>query len=171
MSEPNKPSTSAAELFGSDRMWGLKELALPEPVSWWPQTIGWAALGIIILGLIVWVGWRFWQKYQYNRYRREGLQRLRYFALHPSDIIELPQLLRVSALNAAPRIEVASLRGRYWINWLNSSAGAKLFDDEDAKLLDDLAFARFVPSSIDNDTRQHLIEASKVWMRSHHASV
>lgn len=171
MSEPTQASTSSAELFGSNRMWGLKELALPEPVSWWPQTTGWLIVGVLLLGVVAWIGWRFWQRYRDNYYRREGLLKLEKFAHDPSEITELPQLLRVSALKAAPRTDVASLRGSYWINWLNSSAGDKLFEDGDAKLLDDLAFAQFVPSSIDNKVRQHLIDASKNWMRSHHASV
>ena len=52
MSEHQGAGQSAAELFGSDRMWGLKELPLPEPVSWWPQTTGWYVLGsLIFLGL------------------------------------------------------------------------------------------------------------------------
>jgi hypothetical protein len=40
---------SQAEIFGSDRMWGLKELPLPDPVSWWPQTPGWYLLGTLFL--------------------------------------------------------------------------------------------------------------------------
>lgn len=171
MSDPAQTEPSSRELFGSDRMWGLKEIALPEPVSWWPQTTGWVVLGVILLGVVAWVCWRYWQRYQHNFYRREGLQKLEKFAHDPTKIIELPQLLRVSALKAAPRADVAGLRGSYWINWLNSSAGDHLFEDDDAKLLDDLAFAQFVPSSIDNNTRRHLIDAAKVWMRSHHASV
>lgn len=171
MSDPAPTEASSAELFGSNRMWGLKEIELPEPVSWWPQTTGWVVLGVILLGIVAWVGWRYWQRYQHDFYRRDGLQKLEQFAHDPTKITELPQLLRISALKAAPRADVASLRGSHWTNWLNSSAQDQLFEDGDAKLLDDLAFAPFVPSSIDDNKRRHLIDAAKAWMGSHHASV
>ncbi|MBL4597956.1 MAG: DUF4381 domain-containing protein [Rhizobiaceae bacterium] len=171
MSDTEQTGTSSAELFGSDRMWGLKELPLPEPVSWWPQTIGWVGVLFIILCALTWLAWKRWQAYQHNLYRREGLVKLDSFNQNPLAIIELPLLLRSSALRAAPRIDVANLRGSDWITWLNKSGGSNLFEDRDAKLLDELAYAQPDQSTIDSKTRVHLLEASRTWMRSHRASV
>jgi len=150
---------------------GLKELPLPEPVSWWPQTIGWYLVGIIILGAIMWILWRFWQRYQKNLYRREGLKELDSITQNPQDLVKIPLLLRRSALHAAPRSNVANLRGSDWINWLNESLGSKLFEEGDAGLLEELAFARPDRISIDSKSSEHLIEASRVWMRSHRVAI
>ncbi len=171
MSEFTPAGNSTTELFGSNRMWGLKEIALPEPVSWWPQTVGWYVLGVILLILFIWYGWRKLQKYQRNFYRREGLRKLDTFTNNPASIVELPFLLRGSALQAAPRVDVASLRGNEWIAWLNESAGSNLFEEYDAGLLDELVFAAFDKQSLDDKLSRHLIEASKIWMRSHSASI
>jgi len=38
-----------ANEFGSDRMWGLKELPPPDPVSWSPQSSGWLFVAALVL--------------------------------------------------------------------------------------------------------------------------
>ncbi|MCP4072076.1 MAG: DUF4381 domain-containing protein [Hyphomicrobiales bacterium] len=183
MSEHQKPQSSSAEIFGSDRMWGLKELALPEPVNWWPQTAGWYYLLAIFLIVIAWYIWKLWKKYQFNAYRRQGLAQLEAISDNPAALSELPFLLRKAALHAAQRKQVAGLRGKEWIAWLNESAGQKLFEESDAQLLDRLAFsqqqdfdseANSTTTATTNATTRptgHLIRASKSWMRSHRATV
>jgi hypothetical protein len=171
MSDKTSTGKSAAELFGSNRMWGLKELALPEPVSWWPQTVGWYVLSVMFLCLLAWFGWRRLQSYKRNFYRREGMTKLDSFASNPAAIVDLPLLLRLSALHAAPRVDVAGLRGSDWIAWLNESTGRKLFEENDARLLDELVFASPDKHSMDSKLTEHLVEASKIWMRSHRASI
>ncbi|WP_347900546.1 DUF4381 domain-containing protein [Pseudomonas purpurea] len=74
----------------------LQTLGLPAPVSYMPQTWGWwVLLGLLIVGLLAWSGWHYWQ-WQRNRYRREALARLA--QLHSrnelSSLRELPELLK-----------------------------------------------------------------------------
>ena len=160
-----------AELFGSDRMWGLKELPLPDPVSWWPQTVGWAVLAVVLLILLAWVGYKAWCRAQRNAYRRNGLARLEVMKSDGSALGELPRLIRQSALQAAPRKDVAGLRGADWIDWLNASAGRQLFGNDDAMILDELAYAKGGDRVAGDASVQHVLEASREWMRSHRAAV
>ena len=171
MSDTSQSGTNTAELFGSDRMWGLKELPLPQPVSWWPQTVGWYILGIALLSGLAWLCWKQWKHYQHNVYRRRGLAYLDAIGDNQASLKDLPYWLRKSALCAASRAEVAGLRGRSWIHWLNKSAGSELFQENDAMLLEKLTFTSEQSSLVDQDSARHLIEASKRWMRSHRASV
>jgi hypothetical protein len=171
MSDQAASPQSSAELFGSDRMWGLKELPLPEPVSWWPQTFGWYILAALLLLGLAWLGWRQWRHYQHNAYRREGLAKLEVMASDPTALRQLPYLLRKSALCAAPRADVAGLRSRDWISWLNESAGCELFAETDGEKLDALAYARDRQPLLNDTELQHLVDASKTWMRDHRASV
>ena len=76
MSSETGSGRSAAEIFGSDRMWGLKEIPLPEPVSWWPQTPGWWLLAAVIVMLVLWRLWAWRQRYRRNAYRRAALAEL-----------------------------------------------------------------------------------------------
>ena len=76
-------------------------------------------------------------------------------------------------LRAGRRQDVASLRGRDWIAWLNASSGKTLFDDEAAALIDQLPYA--TPTSLavlrDEPRTQKLLDASQTWVREHRAAV
>ena len=171
---------STAGLFGSDRMWGLKELPLPDPVSYWPQTAGWYVLLLLLLLLVALLAWLHWRRWQRDAYRRDALSRLQAIAdtlNNPAgqiaNLTELPLILRHAALRAGRRQDVASLRGRDWIAWLNASSGKTLFDDEAAALIDQLPYA--TPTSLavlrDEPRTQKLLDASQTWVRDHRAAV
>lgn len=52
----------------------LHDIGLPDPVSWWPQTIGWkilSAIGLILLSIWLYKRAQNWWK---NRYRREAIE-------------------------------------------------------------------------------------------------
>lgn len=51
---------------------GWMEAPLPDSVSWWPQTIGWKILAVVLLIMVIRIIiWRV-QIYRFNRYRREA---------------------------------------------------------------------------------------------------
>ena len=171
MSEHQASTQSTAELFGSNRMWGLRELPLPEPVSWWPQTIGWYFLGAIILLGLMWLCLRSYRHYQANQYRREGLSCLERMRTDKQLLIKLPQLLRYCALQSAPRQNVASLTDSKWIAWLNESTNHELFSMSDHQLMAQLAYQPGNRQKLSEDRINQLIDASKKWMKSHRAAI
>ena len=80
----------------------LKEMALPVPVSYAPQTWGWwALLALLIVTLVVLGARRYWQ-WRRDRYRREALVRLEELQQRSNDLSalrELPELLKRVALS------------------------------------------------------------------------
>ncbi len=80
----------------------LKEIALPAPVSYTPQTWGWwVLLGLLVVAVLSVSVRRYWQ-WRRDRYRREALVRLA--KLQASDnqleaLRELPELLKRVALS------------------------------------------------------------------------
>ncbi|WP_064118274.1 DUF4381 domain-containing protein [Pseudomonas fluorescens] len=80
----------------------LKELSLPAPVSYAPQTWGWwVLLGLLIVLAIV-VGVRRYRQWHRDAYRREGLARLAQLRSRSDDLNalrELPALLKRVALS------------------------------------------------------------------------
>ncbi|MBI3908145.1 MULTISPECIES: DUF4381 domain-containing protein [unclassified Pseudomonas] len=80
----------------------LKEMALPAPVSYAPQTWGWwALLALLIVTLLVMGARRYWQ-WRRDRYRREALVRLEELQQRSNDLSalrELPELLKRVALS------------------------------------------------------------------------
>jgi len=80
----------------------LKEIALPAPVSYAPQTWGWwVLLWLLVIAVLLVSARRYWQ-WRRDRYRREALVRLA--ELQNSDdplnaLRELPELLKRVALS------------------------------------------------------------------------
>jgi hypothetical protein len=158
-----------AERFGSDRMWGLKELPLPEPISWFPATPGWLGIAAVALAAAVWVGWRLRRSWQRDAYRREALARLEAIERGALGIDELPRVLRKAALAAFAREEVAALRGPEWIAWLNAHGGR--FESEAGEWLDRLPYESTAAGRIDPATAEQLVSAGRRWVKGHRAVV
>jgi hypothetical protein len=141
----------------------MHDLARPEPVTWFPQTVGWwVVLGwLLALGLLA--ASHAYLRWKRNRYRREALRLL--------DIIEasgdattagseIATTLKRAALVAYPRRDIASLHGAAWSDFLSTSS------DNDATVesaATDLASAAYRP---DVDGRL-LIEAARRWIEVH----
>ncbi|MEJ2140354.1 MAG: DUF4381 domain-containing protein [Gammaproteobacteria bacterium] len=152
--------------FGGEQMWGLKELAYPEAIPFWPQTTGWLVVGILLLVLLAGLAWRARRRWLRNSYRREALTSLEMMRSDPARVRQLPFLLRHAALAAYDRSSLASLRGDDWIRWLNQTAGREVFEHGAAETLDRLAYSKqeFAPDEI-----EPLLAASRDWVRLHRA--
>ena len=156
--------------FGAERMWGLKELANPEAVSWWPLAPGWYVVAAVLLMLLAWLAWRRIRRWQHDQYRRDALGEIQRMSSDEATLHELPSLIRATALAAYPRADVAALRGAAWIDWLNASAGKTLFASDDALVFDALVYA---PGGhrLSEDDRKRLLQSSKRWTRWHRAGI
>ena len=155
----------------------LADISMPQPVSWMPQTWGWAVLAAVALALLGWAFERGLRRYAANGYRREGLSELdRIQALLADDgargeaLAALPELLKRVALAAWPRTEVASLSGKSWIAFLHAHAGKADFTDAATGLRNDLEYrakqpvmnaeeARRVTSAVRNWIEDHVVSA------------
>jgi hypothetical protein len=80
----------------------LKEIALPAPVSYTPQTWGWwVLLGLLVIAVLLISARRYWQ-WRRDRYRREALVRLAELQNSNDPLTalrELPELLKRVALS------------------------------------------------------------------------
>ncbi len=161
---------SSVELFGEDfgaqRMWGLREFPFADTTSWLPQTIGWAYLGILLFALSLIYGWRRYQHWKQQAFRRHAISSLMQMRDDLSRLNELPQLLRHVALCTWPRGVVTGLHGVAWIRWLNEKAGKQLFKDSDAEILNRLAYTNRY--DLDKKAGQQLIDASLQWVGADH---
>jgi LPXTG-motif cell wall-anchored protein len=121
----------------------LRDIHLPEPVSWWPPAPGWWLLsGLLLLAIVS--GW-------YWRRRRE---RLRWSAINlareeltdiqqrfqtRNDTVEcarrLSILLRRLSISLFPRNETAGLTGDKWLAFLDRPMAEKAFTEGRGRLL------------------------------------
>jgi hypothetical protein len=93
----------------------LKEIALPAPVSYAPQTWGWwVLLGLLVLTALIIAARRYWQ-WRRDRYRREALVRLAQLQQRSDDLSalrELPELLKRTALSMPNTVTVGARLAR-----------------------------------------------------------
>jgi len=137
----------------NDKLQGLADIVTPLPVSWLPQTWGWAVLGVVLLILLSWILWRWRRAREANRYRREALAELEGL----KDVTGIPPLLKRTALAAWPREKVASLSGAQWVAFLKVSGPL-------ADLLNDAEYRNV--SVPDKEARA----AAKRWIEGHRVS-
>lgn len=109
----------------------LRDIHLPEPISWWPPAIGWwIVLGLTLLVAAVLV----YLSGQRKQVTPVGLA-LKELALLESDpdmpvrtkLQSLSILLKRVALTLHPRMEVAGLTGESWLRWLDEVTGDTRF--------------------------------------------
>ncbi len=144
----------------------LHEVPPPDPVSGWPQTIGWyivfALLGVALLVLVLYALRRWWQ----NRYRREALLALQ--KIHIDDprcadqIYQLHKLV-LTFLDAAN----GKLFGRAFLAALNDYEPSGVVDHHDllgSAWLESLVNPK---NPLSPDERKALIVRAKHWLRHH----
>ncbi len=90
----------------------LKELGLPAPISYAPQTWGWWVLLGILIGVALLMGARRYLEWKRNRYRREALVQLAELQSRSdqmSALRNLPELLKRVALSMPPNRNIPSV--------------------------------------------------------------
>ena len=154
------------EIFGNYALQDFAEVIAPEGISWLPQTIGWLWLGLVILGLALYHGWRRAKHWYRNRYRREALLRLKALANRndPGEIIaDINRVLKITALVAYSRANVAKLSGQNWVDFLNQQCEQPPFSTEQMELLANAVYRQ----QETNSQHSQLLQASTLWVEQH----
>lgn len=151
----------------------LHDIAVPPPVSWMPQTWGWATVAAIASALLLLLALRAARRFHRNAYRREALRRLEEIEVEMASpdnrdhaIRALAELLKRTALAAWPRMEVAAMTGADWARFLDGTGERGEALD---RLLDDFEYRRdatlsSLPSSIADDA----VLSARRWIERHH---
>jgi hypothetical protein len=132
--------------WGNYLLEAIVETKAPETISFWPQTLAWQLLFILLILLIIKKSYQSWKTYQANAYRREGLAWLSQCSLsNVDDIRQLPALLRKTALLANEvndhngrnakgdsavnkrRQDIIRLTGQTWATWLDNHCSKSQF--------------------------------------------
>jgi hypothetical protein len=99
----------------------LKDIHLPEPVSWWPPAPGWWILAVLCLGLmVITVRWLI-RRYRYRAAMRQALSELEQITPEDKDWPQqLNALLKRLTLSYFPRAQSAALHQQQWLAFLGS---------------------------------------------------
>lgn len=153
--------------FGNYALGDFAEVASPAAISWWPQTTGWWWLGAIVLALVLYRGWKKLRHWYRNRYRREAVERLQRIDSTGNSatlVADINRLLKLTALAAFSRDQVARLSGEDWVVFLNRQCPEAPFAAEEARLL---AEAAYTGAPVDTAAGRRLLAASVAWVLAH----
>jgi len=117
----------------------LRDLHIPDPVSFWPPAFGWWVVLFLILLCVVLGVWVRWYR-QSTVSRRNALAELTRLHVQFNETQDsaklmagLSQLLRRYALVCFERQNVAGLTGAAWLKYLDDHAKTPLFLNEQAQ--------------------------------------
>ena len=148
----------------------LKDLHLPEAISWFPPAIGWWLLLILVPLLIALIYWL------YKRLTRKtavkvAKQQLRVIKESTKDntykLVQLSALLRRVAISVAPREQTASLTGQAWLAFLDSSLKEKPFSTGAGRCLIDAPYRRLALTNVEIS---QLISLCEDWLKAQKTS-
>ncbi len=157
----------------------LHDIILPAPVGWAPQTAGWWILAVLLGALAVWSVRSLFLRKKRNRYRkraRERLDRIEAALADPATRVRaigrLPVLIKQTALDFRPRVEVASLSGEPWLRFLDDSYGGTGFTEGPGKILPFLTYGTPKQcATLSTGELTSLVGLVREWIRKHHVRV
>ena len=118
-----------------DPLQELRDIHLPDPISWWPPAFGW---WMVIVALVMMVSLILWARSHRKRTRprRVALAQLeqvkQQYAVQADDqwaITEVSHLLRRYALVVFSRSKVAGLSGQSWLQFLDTTGHTNQFSE------------------------------------------
>jgi hypothetical protein len=127
----------------SDALSQLKEIHLPSPINWWPLAPGWYFVILLLLIVIISLIYVVNKKRLNALAKNQALDLLEIYNEHYKKdknaqllIARISELLRRVALVYYPRVEVASLHGVAWLEFLNKTGKGIDFQPVKSILLD-----------------------------------
>ncbi len=159
----------------------LKDIYLPESVSWWPPAIGWWLL-LFLLIFLCWASYTAIKRYRKKwGYRNNALQLLNstYKNWQTSgndlkdtnkNIIEsMAIILKRTAITAYPTIEVSSLFGESWLQFINKQTKTPYFDNKLKNLLLSQQYQATNSTTIEKASIDHFYKACQQWIKNHYS--
>ena len=155
----------------------LQDIALPPPVPYTPQTVGWLVLGLLLLAAVCYTAWRWYRWHIANRYRRAASARLQELDVWLGDparrgeaLAAIPSLVKQTALSFSPRGAVAGLSTNDWLVFLDRTYPPGGFAHGPGRLLPRLAYGAPADlARIPNSELRELLALLRRWITHHHA--
>jgi hypothetical protein len=150
----------------SDPLAQLRDIHLPEAVSWWPLAPGWWVLGALLVAGLAYTGHFFWQRHHAFTYRRQALIKIKQLPnnCQHQRITALLALLKRVAVSAYPEFHLSSLNQAEFIAFLNKTTPKAGFDQLPADW-QRLFYAK--DSKVSVELVDQLVASGTQWIKRH----
>lgn len=150
----------------SDPLAQLRDIHLPEAISWWPLAPGWWVVSALLIAGLAYVSHFLWQRHHAFTYRRQALAQVKQL---PNDsqhqrITALFALLKRVAVSAYPELHLSSLNQAEFIDFLNQTCPKAGFDQLPADW-QTLFYAKHTEVPI--ELVDQLVLSSTQWIKRH----
>ena len=146
----------------------LRDIHLPEPVSWWPPAPGWWVL--LGTGLVIFAVLYFWKKYRIQQqFTALNLAKAEFSAIEllsqtgadtKEIVTRLSVLLRRLSISLYPRAEVAGLTGEAWLKFLDNPLPTPQFSSGPGRVLLEAPYR----PSVNTSEIKPLLEVCRDWI-------
>jgi hypothetical protein len=149
----------------------LRDIHLPDPVSWWPIAPGWWIVIGLFAGGLIFLARHLTLRYRRNLYRRQALKKLSFIKQDANTsgvqkFISAFLLLRQVSKTAYPREHYSHLEVAQFILFLQAHCSEPVFTD----LPDDIQIILYSQPTSDEipmDTLQSIFESCEIWINRH----
>jgi len=144
----------------------LRDIHLPDSISWWPPALGyWLVVAVLLVAAVLW--FRRYRRFAVRRATQLELSRLATSYQGQKDAHDLAKqvnvLLRLAVLSLQPRQEAASLTGNDWITYVQSCSSEPDFTFSDG--VKQLLTQGVYQARVDVDAELLLTEC-RAWVQS-----
>jgi hypothetical protein len=157
----------------------LRDIHLPEPISWWPVAPGWWLLiaAILLLLMLIYIARKIYLARQLKRDIASELEKIKQRYQQSNNKSQLAKslsvLLRRASITFYPATDIAGLTGERWLAYLDEtgrhSTKAASFNSDTGKVL---LSAPYLPedSTLDFDA-QALLALCESWLFAPHHKI
>lgn len=143
----------------------LRDIHIPDGVSWWPLAIGWWITIAIIMAVTVLLIAK--AIFQQRRKRFAGYALIELEQIKQDDdkdwLIQAHQIMRRASLCYFPKSQVAAMDIRHWITLLYQTSG-DIWTQQSLQLLEEGVYRN--PDSIDPTHKEQFLHEVGLWLRN-----
>lgn len=144
----------------------LRDIHLPDAISWWPPAIGWWLL-LVLIPLLIFGAWWLYKRLTRNTVVKSARHLLATIKddQNINDLQKLQQLstwLRRVTMSVALDQRSAGLTGNAWLAYLDNGVEGEPFSQGIGQCLCDLQFRQAAPDNLDINA---LITLCEMWLR------
>lgn len=149
----------------TDPLANLRDIHLPEAISWWPLAPGWWVVIILLCAVTGYLCARLFKRHQRRLYRRQALLRLQQIEglQGQKQLVELFETLKRTAISAYPNQSFANLSSADFIGCLKNTCKAPIFQ----QIPDNLEAMLYGDQTGTEQIAQDFFNSAIIWIKKH----
>ena len=153
----------------TDPLANLRDIHLPEAISWWPLAPGWWFLIALVSAILIYGLMHLIKRYQKRLYRRQAIRHLREIEnlQGQHQLVELFALLKRTAISAYPDLSLANLSPKAFIEFLKTTCKKPIFQH----MPDNLDTMLYAEQAQITPTAKDLCSSARLWIKRHPKNV